>query len=550
MTGARAILECLKMEGVKYIFGAPGTGEAALLEEVCHFPDITYMLTLHENVTVGMADGLARGGGGIGVVNVHTSAGTSNSIGPLYNAFVGKLPVLMIVGNKDVRILGRNCFSEVRDFPAMTSQFTKWSWETRRADRIPEDLLRGIKIATTLPRGPVFLSVTEDQFKEEIEVKELVSLRPKSPLLPAGNEEEIGRAARLLVNAKKPLFIAGNEIAGCKALDEAVWLAEALGLPVMTEARESVSTLNFPHSHPSFRGVFDPASPYVKEADVILGMGCKMFVQMRYPIQPEIPAGATILHFQSDPYELGRTYPEEVAVLCDAGQGLARLKEAVIPLLTDHLKKACETRRLSLKREKERLVAEREEEIRKAWERRPISIARLAGEMNRTLPKDTIIVEEAIRSAPSFLRFYDFEVPGTYHANEGGFIGWCVPAALGMKLANPERRVVAFVGDGGFLFSPQSLWTAARYNIPVIIVIPNNRQYQAVRDACIRYDGPAARSGRFVGCDIREPEIDICQLAASFGVWARKVSEPEEIGPRLEEALELGKPTLIDVRIA
>jgi benzoylformate decarboxylase len=195
------------------------------------------------------------------------------------------------------------------------------------------------------------------------------------------------------------------------------------------------------------------------------------------------------------------------------------------------------------------LLAAREEEIRRDWDKKPISIARIARELNKTLSKETIIIEEAIRSAPDFLRFYDFELPGTYHANEGGFIGWGVPAALGMKLANPEKQVVAFVGDGSFLFSPQSLWTAARYNIPVVIVIPNNSQYQAVRDACLRYNGPAAKGGRFVGCDIREPEIDLVQFSGSLGVWATKVTEPDEFQPVLKEALALGKPALIDVRI-
>src|SRR4030042_1818024 len=254
MKGAQVFLECLKMEGIKYIFGNPGTTEVALLDALVEFSEMTYILTLQEGVAVGMADGYTRGGGTIGVVNVHTALGTANTIGGIYSASIEKSPVLLTIANKDMRILGRNSFSEVQDLCAMTRQFTKWSWEVPRADRIPEALLRGIKIATTFPQGPVFLSFTEDLLKEEIDVETLTSRRPKSPLSFQGNEEEIRRAAPLLLGAEEPLLIAGNEVAKSGAFYEVVELAECLGSPVMSEGREALATLNFPHTHPLFRG--------------------------------------------------------------------------------------------------------------------------------------------------------------------------------------------------------------------------------------------------------------------------------------------------------
>src|SRR5512139_2033089 len=247
MKGARAFLECLKMEGVKYIFGNPGTTEVPLLDALCRFPEITYVLTLQESVAVGMADGYTKGGGQLGVVNVHTAVGTANTIGGIFVASIGKSPIVVAIANKDMRILGRNSFCEVPDLPGLTRQFTKWSWEVRTAERIPEDMLRGIKVAATFPRGPVFLSFAEDMLDAEIEVESPVSTRLKSRLSFQGNEEEIRRAAQLLLSAENPLFIAGNEVASSGAYCEGVELAELLGLPVMSEGRESWAFLNFPH---------------------------------------------------------------------------------------------------------------------------------------------------------------------------------------------------------------------------------------------------------------------------------------------------------------
>jgi benzoylformate decarboxylase len=311
-----------------------------------------------------------------------------------------------------------------------------------------------------------------------------------------------------------------------------------------------LTSLNFPHTYPSFRGGFEPSSPYVKGADVILGIGCNMFVQTAYSPEPDIPKEAKIIHFHSDPHELARMYPEEVSVLTDAKKGIGDLIEALNPLLTEKLKKTIRDRKKVLKADRDMADRARDEEIAAAWDNKPISLLRLVRELKETVSSDAIIVDEAIRSSRALLKHYIFAHPGTYHRSCAGVLGWGVPAALGVKLANPGRQVVAFVGDGAFTFSVQSLWTAARYNIPVVIVICNNRQYRAVKDTLARYKGISARTGNFVGTDIASPEIDFCRVAEGFGVWAKKVTMPEKIKPVLTEALGLGKPAVIEVLLA
>jgi benzoylformate decarboxylase len=206
-------------------------------------------------------------------------------------------------------------------------------------------------------------------------------------------------------------------------------------------------------------------------------------------------------------------------------------------------------RKERLRKEKEEQMIEREKEIDSHWHEVPIRLSRLVRELNRSVEKDAIIVDEAVMSSGDLWRYYDFELPGTYHRSMAGALGWGVPAALGIKLANPRRQVVAFVGDGSSLFSIQSLWTAAKYGIAVVIIVCNNQEYRAVKDACIRYHGPGDQQGLFIAADLKDPDIEFCRLAEGFGVWARKITDPGEIRPSLKEALILGKPAVLDVRV-
>lgn len=547
MKGADAFLACLRAEGIKYIFGNPGTTEIPLLDALSAAADITYMITLQESVAVGMADGYARSGGGIGFVSVHTGAGTSNCIGGIYSAYIEKSPIVVTAGCKDMRLLGRECFSEVQDFAGMARQFTKWSWSVLRSDRIVENLSHGIKTAVTPPCGPVFLTFCEDLLDQEVELEEVVSQLPRTSLAFSGDQQAIQEAARLLVGAKTPLLIAGSEIAKGNALGDVVALADMLGVPVMTEGRNSLSSLNFPHTHPAFRGPFEAKSAYVRNADVVLGIGCKMFTQVSYSREPDIPKHAKIIHFHSESHELARLYREEVSVLTDAKKGILALIETLRPLLTAKLKKEIKERTKTLKNDGEAGARLREEEITASWNKKPIQLPRLIRELQNALPKDAIIVDECNRSSRPLLKYYGFEQPGTYYRSCAGVLGWGTPAAMGVKLANPDRQVVAIVGDGSFTFSLQGLWTAAKYNIPVVVIMCNNRQYRAVKEATMDYKGIAFRTGNYVATDLTSPNIDYCRIAQGFGVWAKQVTLPEKIKGVLAEALQLGKPALIEV---
>jgi len=550
MKAAELFLACLREAKVTTIFGNPGTTEIPLLDALTEKKDINYLITLHENVAVAMADGYARASGKVGFVNVHTAAGTANALGGLYNAFVDNSPVVVTAGYKDTRILGRECFSEVPDLLGMTRQFTKFSWSLLLADRVAEDLLRGIRTALIPPRGPVFMSFPENLLGEEIKDGKIKSTLPELPIIFEGAPQLIDKAAKLLVEAKYPLLIAGSEIARAGILEKAIELADLLGFAVVTEGRESLCSLNFPHTHPAFRGSFQASLPEVRRADVILGLGCKAFTQTSYSEEPELPPQAIFIHFHSNPHEIGKIYKAHIGVLTEVSRGTEKLIEACLPLITREVKKAIEERKEFLKNEKEHLEAKKREELASLWDKKPISVPQLVQVLNGILKPDTVIVDEAVRSSRALLRFYNFTEKDTYFRASGGVLGWGVPAALGIKLAMPERDVVAFVGDGSLLFSVQALWTAAKYRIPIKIIVCNNRQYRAVKDAALRYQGVVSRLGYCVGTDLVEPEIDFCKLAEGLGIEAVSIGEPKDLKGTLTEIINIAeKPVLVDVKI-
>ncbi|MDF1590961.1 MAG: thiamine pyrophosphate-binding protein [Desulfobacterales bacterium] len=548
-TGAEILLASLKNEGVKYIFGNPGTTEVAILDALVETPEIEYILTLHESVAVAMADGYARAGGGVGFVNVHTALGLSNAIGGLCGAHIDGIPMVLTIANKDSRILGRGVFSEVDDICAMTRQFTKWSWQVLRPENIADDITRAFKITTTPPTGPVFLSIPEDFLALKMNAKIPPSQRFDSQPRLCPNPEDIKKAIKLLLAAKKPVMIAGNEIAQTDALPQAVELAELLGIPVLAEGRQSMAYLNFPLDHPLYRGGFEAQSATIKTADLILGVGCEIFVQTAYSENDAVLQKIKTVHMHSNPAVIGKLYPVEAPILSDAKEGLA--------ILISQIKASASAQRIAVFRERfnqmktdwAKREAIRVKEVESIWGKTPIRVAQLVREIQDAADPDAIIVDDTIRSSRPLLKHYQFKHPGTYFRSPAGYLGWGLPAALGVKLALPRRQVIAFVGDGGFIMTNPALWTAARYKIPVITIVCNNRQYKAVKDGAIRFKGKALEKNLFIGSNIDNPVPDLAQMAESFGVAGYTVKKPSQIKTALKKALNSGKPSVLDVWI-
>ncbi|MEW6674012.1 MAG: thiamine pyrophosphate-binding protein [Thermodesulfobacteriota bacterium] len=548
-SGAETLLACLKNEGVRYIFGNPGTTEVAILDALVEAPGLEYVLTLHETVAVAMADGYARAGGGVGFVNIHTALGLSNAIGGLYTCRIDGIPVVLSVANKDSRILGRGVFSEVDDICGMARQFTKWSWQVLRPERIAEDVTRAFKIAATPPAGPVFLSMPEDLLAAETESEILPSQRFAARPRPLPAPEDIGKAVDLLLAAKNPVMIAGNEVALSQAVPQAVELAEFLGIPVLAEGRQSLSYLNFPLDHPLYRGGFESFSEYVESSDLILAAGSELYVQTAYSETDETLRKIRTVHLHSNPAVVGKHYPAEVPVIGDLKAALAMLLKGIKAAASAKRTGAFRQRFARLKADWKETEKIKAKEIESGWGKTPIRVAQLVREIQDAAGPDAVIVDDAIRSSRPLLKYYKLNRPGSYYRTPAGYLGWGVPAALGVKLALPERQVIAYVGDGGFIMSNQALWTAARYRIPITVIVCNNRQYRAVRDGAKRFKGKAVAKNTFIGSSIDNPAPDLARLAESFGVAGYTVNKPSQIKPLLSEALRSKTTSVLDVWI-
>ena len=537
-------------EGVEYIFGNPGTSETPLMDALQEYPQVKYMLALQEGTAVGMADGYARATGRPAFANLHIAGGLANGISMLYDAFRGGTPLVLTAGNSDTRALLTDPTLS-GNLVEMTRQFTKWSAQISHASEIPMVMRRAFREAITPPTGPVFLSFPWDSLDEEADV----DIIPSSPgyfrLRP--DPEGIKEAVRLLAQAESPVMVVGDRIHQSGAAKEAVRAAELIGAKVFAA---DFNEVNFPTSHPQFMSVLNLNRPATKElfadADVMLAVGTDVFRSFLYVPEPFIGPNTKLIHMDSATSRIEKVYPTHVAMTADPKSGLADLCEALEVEMSGAMKEAAKTRAAAIGDEKRRSRESWRKRVEKIWDNQPMAVERMMSEVVGALPDNVIIADESITSRAALLGAMDFDESGSMHAEQGGALGWVMGGALGIKLAQPNRPVVAVVGDGTSIYTIQALWTAARYNIPVTYVICNNQTYRILKvnmDIYLRdMLKDKDRKSEYKAMDFPLP-LDVAAIGQGFGVTGRKVERAEDIKPAMEEALGSGKPYVIDVTI-
>ncbi len=542
ITGGQAVVQVLLAHGVKYVFGIPGSSVQDIVDALVDHPQIEFILALHEGSLVSMADGYTRASGRPAFVLVHMLPGTSNLVGGLYNAWRDGSPVVVASGQQDTRLLGRGSFTDTSDMVEVVRQFTKQAWEVPRADRMAEAVDRALRLAMTPPRGPVYLSLPKDLLREESEVSLPDAHPPPASFAP--DPESIERAAATLLAAERPLIVCGSGVFTARAVDDLAEVAEHLAAPVVSEPWNAF--LSFPTTHPLYFGRFDGESSLYRRADVLLGVGARLFMEADFAHGLTLPAGVRLIQIHEDAAELGKTHPVDIPLLGDAGSGLRALLAALRGRITDPERKLAENRRGSLEKEQQTRRAELRKELENESGSRPIKPWRLVREIDAVKGSDGVVVDDSITGRGYLETFLTFPKPAFFSVSSG-CIGWGLPAALGMQLAWPERRVFACCGDGSLVMSIQALWTVARYGLPVITVVFNNRGYVSVKAPLHWLDGRAAKTAKYLGVDLTPPDLDFIRLAEGFGVAGRRVEDPEEIRAALEEALATGEPGLLEV---
>jgi len=548
MSGKRAFLELLKQEGVEILFGNPGTTELPLMDALAVENELRYVLALQEASVIGMADGYAQASGKLAVCNLHVTPGLGNAMGMLYDAQKAGSPILVTAGQHDQDF---NATEPIlwADLPPIARPLVKWSAEVHRLADLPRLLHRAAKTAMAPPTGPVFLSLPGDILKAEGEIDLLAPTRVAAQL--RGDPVAVKQAATILAEAKRPLIVAGDTVARSKAHAELIELAELIGAPVYSELVPS--TASFPASHPLFRGAMTrmqgPVRKILGQYDVLFSVGGDLFtLSLPSDIEP-MPAGLTLIHLDTDPWELGKNYPPQVAILGDPKTTLPDITEALRKAMSSGARGAARER---LDAAKAATLAEREALKAKAREMarqtpvQPLSLLNAIGEM---LPKDAVVIDETISSGAGIRSLIRSDDPQSFYGLRGGGIGWGLPAALGVKLALPDRPVLALVGDGSAMYTCQALWTAAHERIAAVFVILNNSSYRILKQRLVAQRGLAAQVDRFVGMELTDPVIDYVNLARSLGVAAERVTSVHDATDLIAKGLKSDAPLLIDVPV-
>jgi benzoylformate decarboxylase len=548
MNGAGALMEALKIEGTKYIFGLPGSTELLFMDALEDYPEMKYILGLHEVVCLGMAEGYARQSGKVGVVNLHTFAGLAAAAPALLNAYLGGVPLLVTAGQQDTRLLLQEPHL-AGDLKGLAGHFTKWSTEITHPADIPLIIRRAFKVALQPPAGPVFVALPQDVMTGTLDFEYL-------PVTPAHfksrpDAEAVAAAAALLAGARSPAVIVEDGVTKNGALPEIVKLAEMTGARVY---QAWMGDVNFPTRHPQYMGDLNTGSPATREmlkaVDVLMVVGAPLFAQPRYVPEPLLTAATQIIQIDDNPWQIAKNFPVAAGLCGHIKVSLSELIEALAKAMSPGSREAVRTRTAAIVREKQALALKNSRPVSTETAQESISISALLQALKPLLKPGALVVEESPSYSADIQRSLDFNETLSYmRSRGGGSIGAGLPYALGAKLAAPDRMVVAIVGDGSAIWSIQSLWTAARYQIPVAFIICSNGSYRVLKFAKIARLGEQSR-GRYLGMDFNEPGIDFPQLAQSMGVRGKRIERPQDLSEKLKAALDTGRPELIDIPLA
>lgn len=536
------LLEILRDEGITHIFGNPGSTEMPLMDALVDAPDITYVLGLQEATAVGMADGWALTSGKTGFVNLHAMGGLGNAMGVLVASKASETPLVVTAGQQDTRHLMTEPWLS-GDLVALAAPVTKWATEVRRGEDLGKALRRAFSIAATAPCGPVFLSLPMDVLEEEV----------TGPTPPKSAAPRLGPSPDSLAFAEtiaahdpdKVIILLGDDLPAAASAG-IVAFAEAGGYAVWGTQLTSRSA--FPSGHPCWAGVLKPDFAVMRQqlesAEALVLVGGRAFVAYPYRAVNPIPDGMKIHHVADNPEAFGREHPADTALLGSIGATLSAAAEVLHGLVD----RAAVAERIAARAA---IKAAHAASVRAAILAEcgdgPLSPDAAVLAVLDALPDDTLLAND---SAATFGKVQDLMAtrPGRYFFARGGVLGCNMPAATGAALLHPGP-VASFVGDGGAMYSPQALWSAAHYGAKVLFFVFNNRRYGVLQNIARQLGCANAVAGRFVGMDVIDPPIDFQALSKSMGVPSIKADDRDAIHAAIVQALGRNGPSLIEIEV-
>ncbi|RLG58963.1 MAG: acetolactate synthase large subunit [Candidatus Hydrothermarchaeota archaeon] len=531
MSGAKALVKALEREKVEVIFGIPGGATIPFYDEL-YDSSIRHILVRHEQVAAHAADGYARASGNIGVCCATSGPGATNLTTGIANAYMDSVPIVALTGQVPTAMIGKDAFQEA-DTVGITMPITKHNFQLRSVEEIPTVIKMAFKIAKTGRPGPVLIDIPKDVQEREGEVT-----FPKDVVIPGykptikGNINQIKRAAKLIVNAERPIIMAGGGVILSNASQELKTLAEMFFIPVVTTLMGKGC---FPETHPLALGCIGMhgrkvANYAINDSDLIIAVGCRFSDRSTGAVSLFAPE-AKIIHIDIDPAEIGKNVRADLPIVGDA--------KSVLTDLISCLK--------GIRKEKTEW-AKKVEKFKKEfapfmdYDQVPMHPARVMKEITKVLSSDDIITTEVGQCQMWASHFLPREKPRTFLSSGGlGTMGFGFPAALGAKVAKPETNVIDIAGDGSFLMVCQDLATAVEEKIPVVVAVLDNRYLGMVRQwQELFFD--RRYSSTFLG------EIpDFVKLAEAFDARGIRVTKPEEVAPAVKEGFESDKVTVLDI---
>lgn len=530
LTGAQALLESLKKEGVKVIFGYPGGATIPFYDVLYDDKDIRHILTRHEQGAAHAADGYARASGKVGVCTATSGPGATNLITGIANAHMDSIPIICITGQVGTALLGRDSFQEA-DVTGITAPITKHNYLVRSVEEIPQVVKEAFYIASTGRPGPVVIDICKDA-----QMKKCVYKHPEKFDHPgynptyAGHPRQIKAAAKAIGEAKKPILYAGGGVIIAGAHKELKELAEKCNIPVTTTLMGKGA---FPETHELSLGMLGMhgtayANFAVTECDLLIAVGARFDDRVTGHIERFAPNAKTI-HIDIDPAEIGKNVRADIPTVGDVKNVLKELLNKVKP------------------KEKHKAWVDQIEEWKKKYplyykESKAIKPQYVVEMIYEATKGDAIITTEVGQNQMWAAQFFKYTKPRTFISSGGlGTMGYGLPAAVGAQIACPDKKVIDIAGDGSIQMNIQELTTAVNNKLPIVIAVLNNsflgmvRQWQEL--LCKR---------RYSATNLCN-NPDLVKIAEAYGAIGMRVTKPEDVKKALEKALKSkDRPVLID----
>ncbi|PWB02229.1 biosynthetic-type acetolactate synthase large subunit [Duncaniella muris] len=541
ITGAEAICRALLAEGVDTIFGYPGGQIMPFYDKLYDFTDsLRHILTRHEQGAVHAAQGYARASGRVGVVTVTSGPAATNVITGLGDANIDCTPIVVITGQVGVASLGTDAFQET-DVIGITQPITKWAYQIRRPEEIPWAMARAFYIATTGRPGAVVLDITRDAQVGTLDwsYKKTNYIRSYNPA-PELQPGEIISAAALINRSERPLILSGHGVMLSEAEADLLALAEKADIPVATTLL-GLSTI--PSEHPLNKGMVGMhgnIGPNIatNNADVILAVGMRFDDRVTGVIKSYAPQ-AKIIHIDIDSAEFNKNVKAHIAIHADAKTAL----RALLPQINKADRKEWLTTFERPENVEQAEVIERETDPKDLGPESPMRMGEVVRKLSEATGNKAIVVTDVGQNQMMSARYSSYTMPKSMITSGGlGTMGFCLPAAIGAKLAEPSREVLAFMGDGGFQMTMQELGTILEYRIGVKMVLLNNNYLGNVRQWQAMF-----YNNRFSATPMVNP--DFVAIAAAYGIPAENVSCRAELDSAIARMAAHDGAYLLNVNI-